>query len=118
MNILERQMIEFGGSVGWVSPNVMPAILLVDWNLNLLYQLLHLLILLECLIRQWYMKLGVNVIVHQELSHIYVFVFGKGVKHGEPLLEDVVILNIFLEQNWNSISHLTLGYSSEPISKL
>jgi hypothetical protein len=45
------------------------------------------------------MKLGVNVIVHQELSHIYVFVFGKGVKHGEPLLEHVVILNILLEQN-------------------
>jgi hypothetical protein len=41
------------------------------------------------------MELGVNIIVHQELSHRDLFVSSKGVESWKFLLQQVLILHIF-----------------------
>jgi hypothetical protein len=51
MNILVQQVIELGRCVGGITPDVVPAILLISYCLVLLEELLQLLKFLEVLIR-------------------------------------------------------------------
>jgi hypothetical protein len=66
MDILERQVVEFGCCVGGITPDVMPTIFGSFWDLYLLDKLLYCMIFLKSLIRQWQVKLVMFLLLAYE----------------------------------------------------